>query len=315
MDVFLTAKMPTYSRTSLQRAIDSGAALVNGVPAKSAIKVQVGDLLHITLVPPGISHILPQKIALDIVYEDDDVIVLNKSKNMVVHPAPGAEDGTLVNALLAHKSELSGLNGPLRPGIVHRLDKDTTGLMMVAKNDHAHHVLQLQIQQRVAKRRYLALVWGRPPWNEAIVDAPIGRHTNDPKRMAIVSPGSRAVARHAVTEIAVEERLGLFTLFECNLQTGRTHQIRVHCEFAGYPVVGDPVYSGLRRIPSDAMEYQYATRLNDMITRLRGQVLHAYSLSFLHPVTGERLTFERPPYGEMAELLTYLRRLPPEYQG
>lgn len=315
LDVFLTGRMPAYSRASLQRAIDSGSALVNGVIAKAALKVQVGDLIDITLIPPGQGHIQPQRIKIDIVFEDNDLMVINKAKGMVVHPAPGAEDGTLVNALLAHCEDLSEVNGPTRPGIVHRLDKDTTGLMMVAKNDAAHHALQLQIQQRTAKRRYQAIVWGNPPWNEAIVDAPIGRHPGDPKRMAVAAPNSRASARHAVTEVFVRERFSLFTRIECSLQTGRTHQIRLHCEFAGYPVVGDPIYSGLRRVPSDAMEPQYGNRLNEILMSLRGQALHAYSLSFDHPTTGERLSFEVPPHREFQELLDFLRALPPEYRG
>ncbi len=315
LDVFLAARLPDFSRTGLQRTIDAGAALVNGTISKSALKVQVGDLIQIALVPPRPSHVLPQEMALDIVYEDKDMLVLNKPKDLVVHPAPGAEDHTLVNALLAHcKDQLSGIGGELRPGIVHRLDKDTTGLMMVAKNDQAHHSLQEQIQQRTAKRRYLALVWGRPPWNDAIVDAPVGRHPTDPRRMAVVSPNSRAVARHAITELKIRERLGLFTLLECNLQTGRTHQIRLHCEFAGYPVVGDAIYGGLRRISTSAMEAKYANRINDMIGALHGQALHAYSLSFQHPITGEQMEFERPPHVEMQSLLDFLHGLPQSYR-
>lgn len=316
LDVYLAARMPAFSRTGLQRTIDAGAASVNGIIAKSSLKVQVGDLIQIALIPPKPSHVIPQEMDLDIVYEDKDLLVLNKPKDLVVHPAPGAEDHTLVNALLAHcQDQLSGIGGELRPGIVHRLDKDTTGLMMVAKNDQTHRALQEQIQQRIAKRRYLALVWGRPPWNDAIVDAPVGRHPTDPRRMAVASPNSRAVARHALTEINVRERLGLFSLFECNLQTGRTHQIRLHCEFAGYPVVGDPIYSGLRRISADAMEPKYVSQLNEMIGALHGQVLHAYSLSFIHPTTGDQMEFERPPYEEMQNLLDFLRSLPEVYRS
>jgi 23S rRNA pseudouridine1911/1915/1917 synthase len=315
LDVFLSTRLPEHSRTALQRAIDGGNACVNGSLAKSSVKVQVGDLVNITLTPPAPAHVVAQEIDLDIVYEDSDLLVLNKQKDIVVHPAPGAEDGTIVNALLAHCKELSGVGGELRPGIVHRLDKDTTGLMVVAKNDFAHHALQEQIQQRTAKRRYLALVWGRPPWNEAVIDAPIARHMNDPRRMAVTPPNTRSAARHAVTEVTVQERLGLFTLLECNLQTGRTHQIRLHCEFAGYPVVGDPLYGGLRRIPAATMEAKYANPLNERITRLHGQVLHAYSLSFTHPATGQRMEFEQSPHTEFQELLDYLRALPEIYRA
>ncbi|GAB4452140.1 MAG: RluA family pseudouridine synthase [Armatimonadaceae bacterium] len=315
LDAFLSSKMKDHSRTSLQRAIDAGAVTVNGSMGKSGQKMQAGDLVHIALQPPGPSQVTAEEIPLDIVYEDNDLLVLNKPKNMVVHPAPGAEEGTLVNALLAHCNNLSGVGGELRPGIVHRLDKDTSGLMMVAKNDVAHHGLQEQIQKRTAKRRYMALVWGRPPWNEAVIDAPVSRHPNDPRRMAIAPPNSRAAARHAITEVTVRERLGLFTLLECNLQTGRTHQIRLHCEFAGYPVVGDPIYGGLRRVPNSAMEPKYASSVNERIADLNGQLLHAYALSFVHPTSGKKMEFEQPLHDEFQAFLDFLRSLPEEYRG
>jgi 23S rRNA pseudouridine1911/1915/1917 synthase len=230
---------------------------------------------------------------------------------MVVHPAPGAEDGTLVNALLGYATDLSGIGGVVRPGIVHRLDKDTTGLLVVAKNDHAHNELQRQIQKRTASRRYLALVWGRPAFEQAIVDVPIGRHPTDRKRMTVAEPGSSVTARNAVTELRILETLEPnFTLIECVLQTGRTHQIRVHCAFAGFPVVGDPTYGGLRKVSADVLRGPLLTQLNEKLAALHGQALHAFQLAFDHPTTGERMTFEAPPPPEMQELLDFLRALP-----
>jgi 23S rRNA pseudouridine1911/1915/1917 synthase len=308
LDLVLAARMPDMSRSQLQRLIDSGTVQVNGAAAKASYKAQVGDLVLVSIPAPKASHIAPERIDLDVVYEDNDLLVINKPKGMVVHPAPGAEDGTLVNALLAHCTELSGIGGVIRPGIVHRLDKDTTGLLVVAKNDFAHNDLQAQIQKRTAKRRYLALVWGRPPFEEAVVDAPVARHPTDRKRMTVADLESSASARNAITDLRVYERLGLFTLFECSLQTGRTHQIRVHCSFAGYPIVGDALYGGLRKVSSDVMRGILAVKLNEIIWSLHGQALHAYSLAFDHPTTGERLSFEVPMPHEMEELIEFLHR-------
>jgi 23S rRNA pseudouridine1911/1915/1917 synthase len=312
LDTYLARQFPDISRTQVQRLIDAGAVYVNGGNVKSGLKTQVGDLIAATILPPSPSTVTPEAIPLDIVFEDENLLVLNKAKGMVVHPAPGSEEGTLVNALLAHCTELSGIGGELRPGIVHRLDKDTTGLMVVAKNDFAHHDLQAQIQKRTCKRQYLALIWGRPPWDEATVDAPIGRHPKDPKRMAVIEPGSRNEARHAVTDFKVRERLGLFTLLECNLHTGRTHQIRVHCEYAGYPVVGDPIYGGVRLVRADVLGSAKAAKINERISALHGQVLHAFALAFDYPGGGERLSFSCEPPQEMADLLRHLRDLSEE---
>ena len=309
LDVFLAEKRRDLSRSQLQRLIGTQAIAVNGEPAKSSYRTQSGDLVEVDApAAPVKAEAAPEAIPLDIVYEDHDLLVLNKAKGMVVHPAPGAESGTLVNALLAHCEDLSGIGGVERPGIVHRLDKNTTGLLVVAKNDVAHHALQSQIQKRAASRRYLALIWGRPSFEHAIVDVPIGRHPTDRKRMAVIEPGSRHAAREAITELRVRERLGgLAALLECALQTGRTHQIRVHCAFAGHPVVGDPVYGGLRRIGADVVRGPTQIDLNERIARLRGQALHAFHLSFDHPRTGERLTFEAAPPAEFTELLTAIR--------
>jgi 23S rRNA pseudouridine1911/1915/1917 synthase len=310
LDVFLASRLADISRSQLQRLIDTQAVQLNGDRARSSNRVQSGDLVLVAVPPPRLSHILPQAIPLEIVFEDSDVIVINKPKGMVVHPAPGAEDGTLVNALLAHGSDLSGIGGVIRPGIVHRLDKDTSGLLMVAKNDLSHQSLQKQIQARTAKRMYLALVWGRPPFDEAIVDVPIGRHPTDRKRMTVIDPASGLVSRSAVTELRVLERIGPFSLLECTLQTGRTHQIRVHAAFAGFPVVGDPVYGSPRKIGADMLRGPALQQLNERLQGLHGQALHAYSLSFDHPTTSERLTFLVPPPPEMQELIDFLQELP-----
>lgn len=312
LDVYLAARLPDISRSQLQRVIDGGTVQVNGENAKASRKMEVGDLVLVTLLPPRPSHIKPQNIDLNIVYEDRDVIVINKDKGMVVHPAPGAEDGTLVNALLAHSDELSGIGGITRPGIVHRLDKDTTGLMMVAKNDLSHNGLQNQIQKRSAKRKYKAIVWGRPPFDEAIVDAPIMRHPVDRKRMAVVEIQNHPDARNAVTELKVLERFPLFTLLECILQTGRTHQIRVHCSYAGYPVVGDGLYGGLKKVSSDQLRGVYPSKINEQINLMRGQCLHAFSLAFEHPISGEHMEFTAPLPPELQSFLDLLRSIPPE---
>lgn len=309
LDVFLSNRLRDVSRSQLQRLISTQAIEVNGQIAKPSYRTQAGDLVVIEARPPKVSDITPEKIDLDIVYEDADLLVINKAVGMVVHPAPGAESGTLVNALLAHVEDLSGIGGVERPGIVHRLDKDTTGLLVVAKNDVAHNALQGQIQKRVATRKYLALVWGRPRFEHAVVDVPIGRHPTDRKRMTVVEPGGRFASRAAITELRVLEDLGLFALLEAVLQTGRTHQIRVHCAFAGYPVVGDPTYGGLRRVSADTLRGAAQAQLNDRIAHLHGQALHAVSLAFNHPRTGERLGFEAPPPTEMQELLDFLRTL------
>lgn len=308
LDTFLAEKMPDISRSQLQRIIAVGAVQVNGIPAKPSGRTQRGDLILVHIPAPKPSQIVAEDIPLDIVYEDADLLVINKAKGMVVHPAPGAEAGTLVNALLAHaKDGLSGIGGEMRPGIVHRLDKDTTGLMVVAKNDIAHNGLSYQIQRKLAQRKYLALAWGRPNFMEAIVDAPIGRHPIDRKRMGVTEPGARVPGRPAVTELRVLEHLGPCTLLEATLQTGRTHQIRVHCSYAGYPVVGDSLYGGLRKVSADQMRGPAGADLNARVAALHGQCLHAYSLAFRHPRTEEPMQFEAPMPEEMQSLVDFLR--------
>ncbi len=264
--------------------------------------------MSVTVPPPEPTDILPEDIPLEVVYEDDQIIVINKPKGMTVHPAPGSRTGTLVNAVVAYTDDLSGIGGVERPGIVHRLDKDTSGLLVVAKTDVAHASLQAQIQARTAERRYLALVWGATKFNEAVVDAPIGRHPTDRQKQAVIKDTDRYTAREAITHLKVMERFEGFTLLEAKLDTGRTHQIRVHCSFIGHPVVGDPTYGGTKHaLPSvyGKIDQRDLTRLID---DLQGQALHAFSLSFDHPITGERLTFEAPLPPDIDALLRWLGR-------
>ena len=305
LDVFLTACDESMSRAAAQRLIEEGCVTVDGKASKVSQKLDAGQTVVYSVPPTKPAHASPEDIPLDIVYEDEDLIVLNKPKGMVVHPAPGSESGTLVNALLAHCKGLSTIGGVERPGIVHRLDKDTTGLLVIAKNDMAHRDLQQQIQQRTAERRYLALVWGNPRFEQAVVDAPIGRHPADRKKMAVIEDTNLHRAREASTRFRVLERFGSFTLLEAKLETGRTHQVRVHAAYAGHPVVGDPAYSGNRRIQSGRREF--VQEVNRLIDSMCGQALHAYMLSFDHPRTRERFSFTRPAPPEMEALLDYLR--------
>ena len=228
----------------------------------------------------------PENIPLDIIYEDDDVVVVNKARGMVVHPAAGNYSGTLVNALLYHCKNLSGINGVIRPGIVHRLDKDTSGIMICAKNDAAHISLSEQIQAKTAKRTYLAVVRGNVKTDSGVIETMIARDKNDRKKMAVVKEDGRI----AITEYEVLERFGKYTIVRCKLRTGRTHQIRVHMEYLGYPLVGDPKYSPMKTPFS-----------------IQGQALHSQTLEFTHPRTGERMCFEAPLPEDMHKIVTRLR--------
>lgn len=305
LDAYLAGASPEITRSMFQKMIEDGCVTVGGSPEKASYKVRAGDVIAYSIPAVKPAHAQPEEIPLDIVYEDEDLIVIDKPKGMVVHPAPGSREGTLVNALLAHCKGLASVGGVERPGIVHRLDKDTSGVMVVAKNDAAYHSLQKQIQARTAERRYLAIVWGDPKWNDAVVDAPIGRHPVDRKKMAVVESSAHR-SRAAVTELHVQERFGTMALLEARLQTGRTHQVRVHCAYAKHPVVGDPVYSGNRRLESGGREFIGV--VNRLIGELRGQALHAYRLSFDHPRTGERMEFTAPVPGDMDALVEFLRR-------
>ena len=287
LDAFLAGKMEK-TRSSVQKLIEEENVRLNGAPAAKNARLREGDRVEATEPPPEVLDVKPQNIPLDIVYEDQDLLVVNKPKGMVVHPAAGNPDGTLVNALLFHCGDsLSGINGVIRPGIVHRIDKDTSGLLIVAKNDRAHQSLAEQIAVHSFTRIYNAVVYGIVKEEEGTVSAPIGRHPTDRKRMAVLSSGGR----EAVTHYRVLERFSGFTLVECRLETGRTHQIRVHMAHIGHPVAGDPVYGPKK-----------------CITELQGQCLHARVIGFIHPATGEYLEFDSglPPYFE--RFLEKLRR-------
>ena len=277
LDAFLAGQMEK-TRSSVQKLIEEGNVRVNGSPAGKNTRLREGDRVEAVEPPPEVLDVTPQNIPLDIVYEDGDLLVVNKPKGMVVHPAPGNPDDTLVNALLYHcGGSLSGINGVIRPGIVHRIDKDTSGLLIVAKNDRAHQSLAEQIAVHSFTRIYNAVVYGNLKTEEGTISAPLGRHPADRKRMAVLSSGGR----EAVTHYRVLERFSGFTLVECRLETGRTHQIRVHMAHIGHPVAGDPVYGPKK-----------------CITELHGQCLHARVIGFVHPTTGEYLEFDSglPPY-------------------
>ena len=285
LDVFITAKV-NMSRSHVQKLVIDNHVTVNKRPEKSNYKVRQGDQIVVEIPPARPLAVEAQNIPLDILYEDSDVIVVNKQRNMVVHPAVGNEAGTLVNALLGHCSDLSGINGITRPGIVHRLDKDTSGVMVVAKNDLAHICLAEQIQKKVASRNYVAIVHGNVKEDTGIINAPIGRHVLDRKKMAVTPTNSKS----AVTHFTVLERFNQYTFLRCKLETGRTHQIRVHMAYIGHPVVGDPKYG-----------------VKQPCFTIQGQALHSTELSFFHPTTGEQLVFTAPMPKDMQDILSALR--------
>jgi 23S rRNA pseudouridine1911/1915/1917 synthase len=289
IDKALAAMQDTWSRTQVKGLIEAGHLLVNGEAVKVKYKVQDGDRIEVNAPDPEPLEILAEDLNLEIVYEDEDVLVVNKPKGMVVHPAPGHASGTLVNGLMHHCTDLSGINGIARPGIVHRIDKDTSGLLMVAKNDLAHEGLVQQLVDKTVTRRYTALVHGHIPHDKGTIDAPIGRDQKDRQKMGVVDNG-----KHAVTHFQVIGRFGTdYTLVQCRLETGRTHQIRVHMNYIGYPLVGDPKYG-----PKKTMD-------------IGGQALHAGVLGFEHPRTKQYLEFSAPIPAEFEALLA---RLSSEYE-
>ena len=278
IDALLARSVEGLTRSAAQRLLEQGAVTKNGAPVKKNYKTAPGDVFELVLPEPEEVDLVPQDLALDVVYEDDDLIVVNKPRGMVVHPAPGHPDETLVNALLHHCGDtLSGVGGEKRPGIVHRIDKDTSGLIIAAKNDFAHLALSAQLSDHTLARTYEAVVHGAFRDDSGTVDAPIGRHPTDRKRMAVTQKNSR----EAVTHWTVLARYAGFTHIECRLETGRTHQIRVHMAHIGHPLLGDLVYG--HRKPEKGLE---------------GQCLHARSLRFIHPRTGEtvEVTSELPDY-------------------
>jgi 23S rRNA pseudouridine1911/1915/1917 synthase len=302
LDVFLAEKM-NISRAEAQRLISGGNVWLDNQPPRNNHRMRAGENVQAVMPDPVPSVISAQDIPLAVIYEDEDILVVNKPRGMVVHPAPGNPDRTLVNAVLAHADNLSGIGGIMRPGIVHRLDKDTSGLLVIAKNDLSH--ISLQFQKKTAERRYIALLWGRPAQDRMILDAPIGRNPTDRKKMAIVLSGGKA--RQAQTEISVREVFGGFSLVEASLRTGRTHQIRVHCSWIGHPVVGDPLYGGERKIPGGIYSTKQAAEIYEAIKNLNGQALHAFRLSFQHPRNMRYMEFEAPMPDTMQKLMDLIR--------
>ena len=288
LDAYIAKKEEKLSRTMIQKLIEDGDVLVNGDVKKISYKVQAGDIIEVNISEPKETGIKAQAIPLEIVYEDNDIIVVNKPKGMVVHPANGNPDGTLVNAIMAKcKGSLSGIGGEIRPGIVHRLDKDTSGLLIVAKNDQAHINMSKQIKDRKVKKIYIALVKGSIAEEEATINMPIGRSTKDRKKMAVRKDG-----KEAITHFKILKRYDKYTLLEIKIDTGRTHQIRVHMAEIGHPVVGDSVYSNGKN------EFG-----------VEGQMLHAKSLDFKHPITQKQMHLEAELPEYFKEVLSELERI------
>ncbi|HIV67486.1 MAG TPA: RluA family pseudouridine synthase [Candidatus Butyricicoccus stercorigallinarum] len=286
LDRLLAEQLPELTRSAIQNLMRDGCVTLSGAPLRKNAKAAAGGEIWVELPEPKLSEVVPEDIPLDIVYEDADIVVVNKPRGMVVHPAPGNWSGTLVNALLYHCGDsLSGINGEIRPGIVHRIDKDTSGLLVVAKNDRAHQALAQQIQEHAAGRRYYAVVYGAPREDKGTIDAPIARHRLDRKKMAVVEGG-----REAVTHYEVLERYRGYTYLTFLLETGRTHQIRVHMAHIGHPIIGDPLYGPAK----DKW-------------KLGGQCLHAGRLTLTHPSSGERMTFEAPLPAYFTTVLQKLR--------
>lgn len=287
IDKCISSFLSSLSRSYIQKLIKEGNVFVNDVPVKANYKVKVEDGVRF-VIPKSVEPDIPaQDIALDILYEDKDLLIVNKPKNMVVHPAPGHYEGTLVNAVLYHcQGELSGINGVMRPGIVHRIDKDTTGSLIICKNDEAHNAIAALLKTHDITRKYRAVVFGMVKEDEGTISAPIGRHPTDRKKMAV----NEKNGKHAVTHYKVLERFNGYTYVECQLETGRTHQIRVHMASIGHPLLGDEVYTN-RNAPF----------------KLEGQVLHAMTIGFVHPSTGKYMEFEAPLPEYFTRLLDILK--------
>ncbi|MFF2876779.1 RluA family pseudouridine synthase [Gottfriedia sp. NPDC057991] len=286
IDTFIATQNDEWSRSQVQTWLKEDFVLVNGEKIKRNYKVKQGDEISVSVPDPKPLEVIAENIPLDVYYEDADVIVVNKPRGMVVHPALGHETGTLVNALMYHCKDLSGINGVLRPGIVHRIDKDTSGLLMVAKNDVAHEKLADQLRQKTSVRKYIAIVHGVIPHEEGTIDAPIGRDKTDRQSMTVTEDNSK----EAVTHFRVLDRFDEFTLVECQLETGRTHQIRVHMKYIGYPLAGDPKYGPRKTLDID------------------GQALHAAVLGFKHPRTNEYLELSSPIPKVLENIIEQLQR-------
>jgi len=289
LDVFLAGWLDDSSRAFAQRLIKEGRIKVNDTFPRQSYLLREGDRLEVEIPPPDESEVIPQNLPLSFVYQDEDILVVNKPRGMVVHPAPGHREGTMVNALLYHCRDLSGIGGTLRPGIVHRLDKDTSGLLVVAKHDVSHRELSRQLKEKQMHREYLALVWGNPTQSKFKINAPLTRNPGNRKKMAVVSHG-----KEAVTRFRVLARFSKTSLIRAYLETGRTHQVRVHLSYSGFPLVGDPLYGGMRK-ELDGLSWT-------------GQALHARRLVLLHPRTFRVMSFVAPLPPEFHELLGMFRQ-------
>lgn len=285
VDKYLTTELDTMSRSKVQNLIADGYVIVNGETIKANYKLEAGDKVEVFVPEPEAVDVEAEDIPLDIIYEDKDIVLVNKAQGMVVHPGAGNPNGTLVNALLFHIKDLSGINGEIRPGIVHRLDKDTSGILIVAKNDEAHVNLSEQLQNRTVKRKYWALVHGVLPHEHGTINAPIGRDPKDRQKFTVIKGG-----KEAISHFRVLERIQKFSLMEVSLETGRTHQIRVHLNYIDHPVAGDKIYG-----PKKSLEGN-------------GQFLHARMLEFTHPRTGETMSFEAELPALFEETLDRLRK-------
>jgi 23S rRNA pseudouridine1911/1915/1917 synthase len=301
LDLFLTNHVENATRSKVQRAIKEGQVLVNGKPARSSHQVMPDEVIHVTLMRPPPQKALPENIPLDVVYEDDQLIVVNKPAGMVTHPAYGNYTGTLVNALIYHCNTLSTLSDPMRPGVVHRLDKDTSGLMVIAKTDNAHARLAKQFAERTIKREYWAIVWGVFKERRGIIEAQLGRSKSDRKKMAVVADG-----KHAITEYTVLEQFPYLSLVELKLRTGRTHQIRVHLSYVHHPVFGDPSYNGRHIVWGPGTPKQKA-EVQHLLSGISRQALHAKTIGFVHPASGKTISFDSPLPVDMTGVLAFLR--------
>jgi 23S rRNA pseudouridine1911/1915/1917 synthase len=300
LDLYISSRLEGETRASVQRLIEAGNVLVDGQSVRSSLKLKGGEEVAVQIPEPAAAEPKPESIPLEVLYEDHDLIVINKPAGMVVHPGPGNSSGTLVNALLAHCTDLSGVGGELRPGIVHRLDKGTTGVLVAAKNDRAHQGLSAQFHVHSVKRIYQALVFGNPSEETGKIEGIIGRHPTERLRQS----GKARHGKHAVTRWRVKERYGRITLMELRLETGRTHQIRVHLTESGFPLLGDPLYPDGGRVNNLA-----DPRLKKMITSLGRQALHARTLGFIHPSSGEYMEFSAPLPDDLQGLCDYLTNL------
>jgi 23S rRNA pseudouridine1911/1915/1917 synthase len=302
LDLFVTTHVENATRSKVQRAIKEGTVLVDGKTVRPSHQVAPGEVIHVTLPRPPPQKALPEEIPLDVVYEDDDLLVVNKPAGMVAHPAYGNYTGTLVNALLFHCSRLSTLNDPaMRPGIVHRLDKDTSGLLVVAKNDTAHAKLARQFARRTIGREYQAIVWGKVDPPNGLIETDLGRSKSDRKKMAVVKEGKKAV-----TEYTLISQFDYLALIRLKLHTGRTHQIRVHLAHVNHPVFGDPTYNGRHLIAGPGTPAQKA-EVQRLLKCMPRQALHARTISFEHPTTRQVMSFESPLPEDMLQVLEILR--------